>query len=134
MKQIKDVNLLHFMVWVSLVPPLPLFIVSYFFESHEVFEIVFSSSFKTWASLAFVGYISTLVAFAIWAWLLKNFQAAVVTPFALLIPVIGIVSSSILLGEELSKVETTGAIFILIGLFISVLGNKIYNFIRFRIA
>lgn len=134
MKQIKDVNLLHFMVWVSLVPPLPLFIVSYFFESNQPFEIIFSSSFKMWASLAFVGYISTLVAFAIWAWLLKNFQAAVVTPFALLIPIVGIVSSNILLEEHLSNIETIGAIFILLGLFISVLGNKIYNFVRFSKA
>lgn len=30
MKRIKGVNLLHFMVWVCLIPPLPLFLLSYF--------------------------------------------------------------------------------------------------------
>ena len=127
MKQVKDVNLLHFMVWVSLVPPLPLFILSYIFESQDPLTIIFNSSMKTWLSLAFTGYISTLVAFAIWGWLLKNFNASVVTPFALAIPVVGIISSSILLDEELNTIEITGAILILFGLFISVLGNKIYN-------
>jgi len=129
MKQVKDVNLLHFMVWVSLVPPLPLFILSYIYESQEPLSIILNSSMKTWLSLAFTGYISTLVAFAIWGWLLKNFNASVVTPFALAIPVVGIISSSILLGEELNIIETIGAILILFGLFISVLGNKIRKLI-----
>jgi O-acetylserine/cysteine efflux transporter len=129
MKQIKDVNLLHFMVWVSLIPPLPLFILSYFYESHEPLTLLLNSSIKTWASVAYTGYISTLVAFAIWGWLLKNYNSAVVTPFALAIPVVGIISSNILLNEQLNHIETLGAILILFGLFISVLGNRIYKLI-----
>ena len=129
MKQVKGVNLLHFMVWVSLVVPLPLFVLSYFYESQEPLTLLFNSSFKTWASLAFTGYISTLVAFAIWGWLLKNHSAAMVTPFALAIPVVGIISSNILLNEQLSSIETVGASLILFGLFISVLGNRIYKLI-----
>ncbi len=129
MKQIKDVNLLHFMVWVSLIPPLPLFILSYFYESHEPLTLLLNSSVKTWASVAYTGYISTLVAFAIWGWLLKNYNSAIVTPFALVIPVVGIISSNILLNEQLNHIETLGAILILFGLFISVLGNRIYKFV-----
>jgi O-acetylserine/cysteine efflux transporter len=129
MKQIKDVNLLHFMVWVSLIPPLPLFILSYFYESHEPLTLLLNSSVKTWASVAYTGYISTLVAFAIWGWLLKNYNSAVVTPFALAIPVVGIISSNILLNEQLNHIETLGAMLILFGLFISVLGNRIYKFV-----
>ncbi|MGB5918642.1 EamA family transporter [Arcobacter sp.] len=129
MKQIKDVNLLHFMVWVSLIPPLPLFILSYFYESHEPLTLLLNSSVKTWASVAYTGYISTLVAFAIWGWLLKNYNSAVVTPFALAIPVVGIIGSNILLNEQLNHIETLGAILILFGLFISVLGNRIYKLI-----
>ncbi|WP_375724034.1 EamA family transporter [Arcobacter sp. KX21116] len=129
MKQIKDVNLLHFMVWVSLIPPLPLFILSYFYESHEPLTLLLNSSVKTWVSVAYTGYISTLVAFAIWGWLLKNYNSAVVTPFALVIPVVGIISSNILLNEQLNHIETLGAILILFGLFISVLGNRLYKFV-----
>ncbi|WP_419766923.1 EamA family transporter [Arcobacter sp.] len=132
MKQIKDVNLLHFMVWVSLIPPLPLFILSCFYESHEPLTLLLNSSVKTWASVAYTGYISTLVAFAIWGWLLKNYNSAVVTPFALVIPVVGIVSSNILLNEQLSYIETIGGVLILFGLSISVLGNKIYKLVLRR--
>ncbi|PLY11170.1 MAG: permease [Arcobacter sp.] len=130
MKQIKGVNLLHFMVWVSLIPPLPLFILSYIFETHEPLTLLFNSSIKTWTSLAYTGYISTLVAFAIWGWLLKNYNTALVTPFALLIPVVGIVSSNILLNEQLTNIEAIGGILILSGLCISMLGKKIVNFLE----
>jgi O-acetylserine/cysteine efflux transporter len=126
MKQVKGVNLLHFMVWVSLIPPLPLFVLSYIFESHEPLTILLNSSVKTWASLAFTGYISTLIAFAIWGWLLKNYNSSVVTPFALSIPVVGIIGSNILLDEQLNFIETIGTVLILFGLLISVLGKFLY--------
>lgn len=129
MKKLKDVNLLHFMVWMSLIPPLPLMILSYFYESRQPLEIILNSSLKTWLSLAFTGYISTLIAFAIWGWLLQNYKSSVVTPFALGIPIIGIICSNILLSEQLNQLEYIGTFFILSGLFISVLGKRIYNFL-----
>jgi O-acetylserine/cysteine efflux transporter len=129
MKQIKGINLLHFMVWVSLVPPLPLFMLSYIFESHEPLTILLNSSIKTWLSLAFTGYISTLIAFAIWGYLLKNYNSSIVTPFALAIPVVGIISSSFLLDEQLNSIEIIGTILILCGLLVSILGERIYKII-----
>lgn len=130
MKRIKGVNLLHFMVWVCLVPPLPLFLMSYFFESKDTITILLSTTQKTWFSLVYVSYLSTLIAFAIWGWLLKTYQASLVTPFALLIPIVGIFSSSILLGEKLSSTEIIGAVLILSGLFITIFAKKIFNKIR----
>ncbi|MEI8631340.1 EamA family transporter [Vibrio sp. PP-XX7] len=111
MKKMKDINLLHFMVWVSLIPPIPLFIVSYIFESQNPIGLLLSTSEKSWFSVLYVGYISTLVAFSIWGWLLKEYHASTVTPFALLIPVVGIISSSFLLNESLSSIEILGTSF-----------------------
>ena len=133
MKRIKDVNLLHFMVWVCLVPPLPLLVLSYYFESQNIIEILVSSTEKTWFSLIYVGYISTLLAFAIWGWLLKNFQTSVVTPFALLIPVIGLICSNILLDENLTKSEFIGTFFILFGLFIIVFSKRINQIVKSKV-
>ncbi|XOB61067.1 EamA family transporter [Campylobacterota bacterium DY0563] len=130
MKRIKGVNLLHFMVWVCLVPPLPLYLMSYFFESKDTITILLATTQKTWFSLVYVSYLSTLIAFAIWGYLLKTYQASLVTPFALLIPIVGIFSSSILLGEKLSSTEIIGAILILSGLFITIFAKKIFNKIR----
>ncbi|QZO12139.1 EamA family transporter [Pseudoalteromonas piscicida] len=125
MKRLQDVNLLHFIVWVSLVPPLPLFTLSYFIETDAPLTLLLNTTTQSWLSIAYVGYISTLIAFAVWGWLLKNHKAAAVTPFALLIPIVGIVGSALLLNEQLMLMEAIGGGFILCGLTISVTGARI---------
>ncbi|WP_223191935.1 EamA family transporter [Pseudoalteromonas piscicida] len=130
MKRLQDVNLLHFIVWVSLVPPLPLFTLSYFIETDFPLTLLLNTTTQSWLSIAYVGYISTLIAFAIWGWLLKNHKAAAVTPFALLIPIVGIVGSALLLNEQLMLMEAIGGGFILCGLTISVTGARISKIFR----
>ncbi|NQY25396.1 MAG: EamA family transporter [Campylobacteraceae bacterium] len=125
MKKMKDVNLLHFMVWVCLIPPLPLFGISYYTESKDILNILLQSTQTTWFSLVYVSYISTLLAFALWAYLLKNNKAAEVTPFALLIPIVGLSASNIVLGERLSSLELMGAGIIMLGLLVCVFGKKL---------
>jgi O-acetylserine/cysteine efflux transporter len=132
MKQVKQVNLLHFMVWVCLIPPIPLLGLSFFMETNDPLAAVLSTSMKTWGALTYVSYVSTLIAFAIWGFLLKSYSAALVTPFALLIPVVGIVTSSLLLNETLNSHEITGTILIMLGLVLCVAGNKLFNLMRYQ--
>jgi O-acetylserine/cysteine efflux transporter len=54
--------------------------------------------------------------FAAWISLLKRHAAAAVTPFALLVPVFGIASAALLLGERPSALELGGALLICAGL------------------
>jgi O-acetylserine/cysteine efflux transporter len=129
MKKIKDVNLLHFMVWVCLIPPLPLLFLSYVTESSDPVSIILSTSLNTWIALVYVSLVSTLVAFAIWGKLLKSYSSIKVAPFALLIPVIGIIASNIILDERLSLIEYAGGILIMLGLVFCVLGGKLISFV-----
>jgi len=128
MKRMKDVNLLHFMVWVSLVPPLPLAILSYFMETNTPLTLLVNTSLQLWLAVLYTGFISTLLAFAIWGYLLKNYTAATVTPFALLIPMVGILVSSVFLGETLGTFEIIGSLTVMFGLIICVLGNHIKKY------
>ena len=128
MKRMKDVNLLHFMVWVSLVPPLPLAILSYFMETNTPLTLLVNTSLQLWLAVLYTGFISTLLAFAIWGYLLKNYTAATVTPFALLIPMVGILVSSVFLGETLGTFEIIGSLTVMFGLIICVLGNQIKKY------
>ncbi|SIO33620.1 EamA family transporter [Salinivibrio sp. ES.052] len=125
MKKMPGVNLMHFMVWVSLIPPVPLFALSYWFESHQPLALLQATPLSGWISIAYVGYLSTLVAFAIWGWLLNQHTSASVTPFALLIPIVGMGAASVGLGESLSLVEWAGAALIVAGLSLSILGRRI---------
>jgi len=125
MKRMQGVNLFHFIIWVSLIPPLPLLALSLLMETSNPVEVLLSTSMKTWAALAYVSYISTLLAFALWGALLKNYSAASVTPFALLIPVVGMLTSNIMLNESLETSEIVGALMIMSGLVICVLGKRL---------
>ncbi|GAB6262528.1 EamA family transporter [Photobacterium sp. 53610] len=124
MKRMKGVNLLHFMVWVSLVPPAPLLVISYFTETSDPISLLLAAKTETWLAISYVSYISTLLAFALWGHLLKSYPAATVTPFALLIPVVGMITAALLLGERMAESEILGAGFIFLGLAVCVLGGR----------
>jgi len=125
MKKMQGVDLLHFMVWISLIPPIPLATLSYFIETKEPLTLMLEGSLQLWFVIAYTGFISTMVAFAIWGKLLKTYAASTVTPFALLIPVVGILTSSLILSESLGIIEIIGSSLVFMGLIICVLGEKI---------
>ena len=116
MKRMQGVNLLHFMVWVSIVPPLPLLIISAALETSHPITLVRGLSPGGWFAIAYMGYLSTLVAYALWGRLLNEYKAATITPFALLIPVVGIFTATIFLKETLTTMEIIGTGFVMIGL------------------
>lgn len=123
MKGIEDVNLLHFMIWVSLIPPIPLFILSFFTETQDPVSIISTASIISWGSLIYGSYLSTLLAFSIWGFLLKKYSTATIMPFSLLIPIVAIITSNIVLRESISILQLIGGSLILIGLLFSVLGD-----------
>ena len=125
MKRMQGVNLLHFMVWVSLVPPLPLLLISYFTETAQPLDVLLAATTDTWLALLYVSYISTLLAFALWGHLLKSYPAATVTPFALLIPVVGMFTSTLVLNERMTVTEVAGAGLIFAGLSCCILGGRL---------
>jgi len=130
MKNMKNVDLLHFMVWVSLIPPIPLAILSYFMENSDPISLLLDTSIELWIAVLYTGFISTLLAFAIWGYLLKTYTAATVTPFALLIPVVGMLVSSIFLNEKLGLIEIVGSATVMLGLIVCVLGNRLMKYFK----
>ena len=73
-------------------------------------------SFKSWLSLGFIVYISTLIGFGLWAHLLSKNIASKVVPFALLVPVFGMATSVLLIGEVVTWWKMLAMVLILSGL------------------
>jgi O-acetylserine/cysteine efflux transporter len=108
---------LALLVWASLVPPLPLLGLSLLFEGPaEIGDALAGVDAAGVGALLFVALVSGLFGFAVWTTLLKRHTAAAVTPFALLVPVFGIASAALLLGERPSPLELGGAVLICAGL------------------
>jgi O-acetylserine/cysteine efflux transporter len=74
------------------------------------------AGWDAWASVAWQVIGNTLFGFAAWSWLLSRYDAAVITPYALLIPVFGIASSALLLGEGLPAWKLAAAGLVIAGL------------------
>ncbi len=140
MKGMMGVNLLHLMIWASLVPIVPMLVASHFLENSTPVSLILTLSPEGWASIIYMGYLATVVAYAIWGWLLRQYSSATVSPFALLIPIVGIVISSIYLDEIFSRWEMIGMLLVITGLVICVVDEKILSiyklarirFVRFR--
>ncbi|MDN5620906.1 MAG: EamA family transporter [Psychrobacter sp.] len=77
------------------------------------------ASLKSWLSLGFIVYISTLVGFGLWAHLLSQNTASKVMPFALLVPVFGMTTSVVLTGEVVTWWKMLAMILILSGLLLA---------------
>lgn len=122
------VNMLAFLVWASIFAPLPLFIASLAVEGWPAIVASLSPpSLAAILSLAFIVLPSTLFAFAVWNDLLQRFSTAVVTPFALLVPVFGMLSGTLLLGEGFSALAMLGSAVVFAGLMINVFGDRLFR-------
>jgi O-acetylserine/cysteine efflux transporter len=73
-----------------------------------------------WLGLAFQAWPTTLLAFGIWAWLLRLYPAALIAPFTLLVPIVGMSCAVWLLGEPLLWWKLAGAGLVLSGLALNV--------------
>ena len=115
-RRAKAMDPMRLMVWVSLVPPLPLLALSWLFEGPERMESAFTG--MTWVgfgSLAYIAFGATIVGYGLWSMLLKRYPAAVVAPFSLLVPLFGLSSGALILGEKPGPQKLAGAALIILG-------------------
>ncbi|MBC7211398.1 MAG: EamA family transporter, partial [Pseudomonas sp.] len=76
-------------------------------------------------ALAYLAFVATMVGYSLWSTLLSRHPAGKVAPFSLLVPVVGLSSSALLLGERLSEAQGWGALLVMLGLLINVFGPRL---------
>ena len=125
-KRLGRVNPLALVVWGSLVVPLPMTLASLLFEGPALIaHSLAHSGATTVLSVAFIVYASTLVAYSLWSWLLSRHPASVIAPFTLLVPIFGLISSALLLGEPLPPWKLQAAALVIAGLALNVFGPRL---------
>lgn len=112
----QPVDAFGFMVWMSLVPPVPLLVLSLVFEGPGALpDSMRHLSLAGVASLAFIAYVATLFGFGAWGWLMRRYEAGTVAMYSLLVPPFGLVSAALLLGEHVGTTRLAGAALIIAG-------------------
>ncbi|WP_079404978.1 EamA family transporter [Streptomyces sp. 3211] len=107
---------LNFMVWVCTVPVLPLLALSLLLEGPERDLAALRS--LDWSGVAVIGYVawvSTVFGFVAWSYLLRRYPASAVAPFSLLVPVFGMSSAALVLGESVSGLRWLAAVLLVGG-------------------
>jgi O-acetylserine/cysteine efflux transporter len=125
-RRLGRVNALALVVWGSLVVPVPMALASLAFEGPALIARSLAGiTLPGLLSVAYIVYASTLVAYSLWSWLLARHPASSVTPFALLVPVFGMLSAALVLGETLPAWKFLAALLVLGGLALNVFGPRL---------
>ncbi|WP_182898134.1 EamA family transporter [Microbispora sp. H10830] len=107
---------LRFMVWVSAVSAPPLLVLSLVTEGPSSLT---SFTPEGVGAVLYTAFLSTLGGFAVWGWLLARYDASVVAPYSLLVPVFGIASAALFTGELISPLTVAAGALILAGLLLA---------------
>lgn len=119
------VDALAFTVWGALAAPLPLLALSLLIEGPDtVMTALTSLSWSDVGLVFFLAYPATLLGGAIWSWLLGRHPATVVAPFTLLVPIVGLLSAYLVLGETITLIEVLGGLLVVAGLVVTLQRNK----------
>lgn len=130
-KKAGKVDMLAFIVWSSLAASPILFALSLIFEGPQTVATALATmSWWSFFQIAFLAYPATLFGFWVWNGLLSRLPAATVTPFALLVPITGLLSGWLVLGEIISPPEIIGGILVITGIFIALVRSRLKTKIR----
>ncbi|GES28445.1 EamA family transporter [Streptomyces angustmyceticus] len=116
---------LGFMVWVSTIPVLPLLALSVLFEgpSRDVAALR-TLDWQGAGTVLYVAWITTVFGFGAWGWLLRRHPASTVAPFSLLVPVFGMSSAALFLGEPVSALRWCAAVLLVGGVALTSLAPR----------
>ena len=124
-KKAGKVNAVSFTVWGVLAAPLPLLALSYVVEGPAAITAALTDfGWSDAALIAFLAYPATLLGGAIWSFLLGQHKASVVAPFTLLVPITGMLSGYLVLGETITTIEIAGAGLVIAGLIVTLWRGK----------
>ncbi len=120
-KRLPKTNMLHLMVWASLVPPLPALGISCILDGPQ--SLIQAVAAAPWLGICapiYLGLLASVLAYAVWGNLLHQYPTGAVAPFALLSPCVGAVASAFVFGERFSAPRLAGMACILLGVAIVV--------------
>ncbi len=118
-----------FITWSSLMPILPFIALSAWFDG-GVEQWLHASTWQqipwlAWASIAYLGWVATTLGYGLWTKLIQRYSANRVAPFSLCVPVIGLTTGMLALGETVAPWQWAGAALVVLALVVVIWGGKL---------
>lgn len=125
-RTLKGVNILQLTVWMSLVPPIPYFLLSQAWEGPNVFfESLHAFGLKELAATGYIVIVATLFGLTGWTWLMRQYNPAKVSIYGLLIPVFSVFFGWLCLDEVLNPLTFLACTIVFCGLVINQWPKKV---------
>src|SRR4051812_24402837 len=125
LRQARDVPMFDLFAWLCLVPPLPLLALAVVADGAQpTWHSLIDMSATGAACMLALGAISTSIAYWLWGRLLRDYSAAQVVPFALLVPFVGAAASSIVFGERFGPLRLSGMVIVVCGIAVMLMSKR----------
>ena len=115
---------LHLTLWMSVVPPVPMLVLSLLVEGPRRVGDALRTSLTLDAlpavlGLLYIVVVATLLGYGIWNSLLSRHPSSVVAPFSMLVPVVGVLSSWLVFGELIDLTELVAGAAVVAGVLLA---------------
>ena len=125
LRQAQDAPMFDLFAWLCLTSAIPLFALA----------LVVDGAAPTWHAIAHMsltglicmlclGGLSTCIAYWLWGRLLRDYPAAQVVPFALLVPFVGSAASSVVFSEKFGPLRLAGMVTVIGGIAVMLLSKR----------
>jgi O-acetylserine/cysteine efflux transporter len=124
-RRIRSASGLSLTVWSAVWVPVPMFLLSLVVDGPDEVghALTHLPATAIWATF-YTAYLASLVGYGTWNLLLGRHPAAAVVPFALLVPVVGMLAAWLVQGETPNLAETVGGVLLLVGVAATTLRTR----------
>jgi O-acetylserine/cysteine efflux transporter len=125
LRRAQNVRMFDLFAWLCLVAAIPLFALTLVSNGPQpTWHALTHMSLAGLLCMLFLGGISTSIAYWLWGRLLRDYPAAQVVPFALLVPFVGSAASSIVFAETFGPLRLAGMVTVIGGIAIMLLAKR----------
>jgi O-acetylserine/cysteine efflux transporter len=125
LRRANGVRMFDLFAWLCLVAAVPLFPLTILANgAAPTWQALAHMSMTGFACMLALGGISTSIAYWLWGRLLRDYPAAQVVPFALLVPFVGAGTSSIVFGERFGPLRLAGMLTVIGGIAVMLLAKR----------
>ncbi|MEO6018569.1 MAG: EamA family transporter [Polaromonas sp.] len=120
-----DYSPITFVVWSSSVAVVPFMALSLVFDAPVIRWQWLDARASSWLAVAYLGWVATILGYSLWTGLLKRHPANRVAPFSLGVPVVGLTTGMLVLGEVITPWQWAGIVLVVGALGCVMLGGLV---------
>jgi O-acetylserine/cysteine efflux transporter len=125
LRRANGVRMFDLFAWLCLVAAIPLLALTLVTDGPQpTWHALAHMSLTGLVCMLVLGAISTSIAYWLWGRLLRDYPAAQVVPFALLVPFVGAAASSVVFGETFGPLRLAGMVTVIGGIAVMLLAKR----------